>query len=415
MTINMVDTLFVLISASLVFIMHLGFATVEAGFTRAKNTVSIIMKNVFTIALGIIVFFTFGFSLAFSGESPFLGNLTHIFIKGVGLAPWSSLTIPALAFFFFQAMFAATSATIVSGAVAERIKFTAYALFSAVLVGIIYSPVAHWVWGGGWLSNLRTPFIDFAGSTVVHSVGAWSALAGVIVLGPRIGKFKEDGTPTAIPGHNISLAAIGGLLLWFGWFGFNPGSELAANPIVAHIAVTTNLAGAFGAMTAMTLSWIKLRKPDVGLTINGFLAGLVGITAGTAVISPFWASIVGLISGALVVYAVYFIEGFLKLDDPVGALSVHGVCGVFGTLSVGLFSAENGLITTGKLDQMIAQLIGVGSVFLFVFPMALVTFKVLDYLIGVRVSPFEEVTGLDLTEFGISAYPDFILARADGE
>ncbi|HDH28044.1 MAG TPA: ammonium transporter [Euryarchaeota archaeon] len=415
MPINLLDTMFVLFSAYLVFIMHLGFATVEAGFTRAKNTASIIMKNMFTVALGTMIFFIFGFTLAFSGNGAWIGNLDHLFIEGVGLAPWAGLTIPGLAFFFFQAMFAATAATIVSGAVAERIKFNAYALYSILLIGVIYATVAHWVWGGGWLSNLDTPFVDFAGSTVVHSVGAWSALAGVIVLGPRIGKFQKDGTPNAIPGHNIALAAIGGLLLWFGWFGFNPGSELAADLQIAHIAVTTNLAGAAGAITAMLISWVRLRKPDVGMTINGFLAGLVGVTAATAVVTPFWASIIGVISGLIVVYAVDFFESTLKLDDPVGALSVHGACGVFGTLSVGLFSAENGLITTGSISQLISQIIGIGSVFLFVFPAAFAAFKILDRVIGIRVPAEDELKGLDITEFGLSAYPDFILANVEGE
>lgn len=415
MEINLLDTMFVLFSAYLVFLMHLGFATVEAGFTRAKNTASIIMKNMFTVAIGAMIFFIFGFTLAFSGDGAIIGNLNHLFITGVGLEAWPGLTIPGLAFFFFQAMFAATAATIVSGAVAERIKLNAYAIFSILLIGFVYATIAHWIWGGGWLSTMKTPFIDFAGSTVVHSVGAWSALAGVIVLGPRIGKFRKDGTPNAIPGHNIALAAIGGLLLWFGWFGFNPGSRLAADAAVAHIAVTTNLAGASGALTAMLVTWKRLKTPDVGMTINGFLAGLVGITAATAVVTPFWASVIGVLSGAIVVYAVDFFEAKLRLDDPVGALSVHGACGVFGTLAVGLFSMENGLITTGSLDQLISQVIGVASVFLFVFPTAYIAFRLLDRTIGIRVPAEDEVKGLDVTEFGLNAYPDFIMAMVEGE
>ncbi|MEE8167954.1 MAG: ammonium transporter [Candidatus Hydrothermarchaeales archaeon] len=408
MEFSSVDTAWVMISASLVFIMHLGFATVEAGFTRSKNTGSIIMKNIFTIAMGTLVFLSIGFTLAFSKGNALFGGLNHIFLMDVGLDLWPGLTIPSLTFFLFQAMFAATAATIVSGAVAERIKFSAYVVFSVILVGLIYSTVAHWIWGGGWLGSMETPFLDFAGSTVVHSVGAWAALAAVIILGPRIGKFNEDGTPNAIPGHNIAIAAIGGLLLWFGWFGFNPGSELALNANVALIATNTNIAASAGAMGAIGLTWLRFKKPDVGMTINGFLAGLVGITAACAFVTPLWALLIGILSGIIVVYAVDVLERIGKLDDPVGAISVHGVCGVFGTLSVGLFASENGLITTGQISQLISQITGIVAVFIFVFPASLLIFKAVDILIGTRVSEREEIEGLDVTEFGMSAYPEFV-------
>ena len=406
MEISLLDTMWVLIASFLVFIMHLGFTTIEAGLTRSKNTISIITKNVFTIVMGSIVFMVIGFTLAFSGSGSFIGDLGHFFINGVGEGPWPGLLIPALAFFLFQAMFAATSATIVSGAVAERMKFSAYIVVSVVLVGLIYPIITHWVWGGGWLSSLG--FHDFAGSTVVHSVGAWTALATVIVLGPRFGKFDEKGNPRAMPGHNIGLAAIGCLLLWFGWFGFNPGSELAFDSAVPMIAITTNVAAAGGGLAALAVSWLKTKKPDAGMFLNGILAGLVAITAPCAVVSPQWALVIGLIAGSIVVYAVEFIESKLKIDDPVGAISVHGVCGVFGTLAVGLFASENGLITTGSASQLIVQAIGVVSTFGLVFFSALVMAKIIDKLLGLRVSPEVEINGLDITEFGGDSYPDFL-------
>jgi Amt family ammonium transporter len=406
MEISLLDTMWVLIASFLVFIMHLGFTTIEAGFTRSKNTISIITKNVFTIAMGSVVFMVIGFTLAFSGSGSFIGDMANFFMNGIGEAPWPGLLIPALAFFLFQAMFAATSATIVSGAVAERMKFSAYIIISVVLVGFIYPIIAHWIWGGGWLSSLG--FHDFAGSTVVHSVGAWTALATVLVLGPRFGKFDEKGNPRAMPGHNMGLAAIGCLLLWFGWFGFNPGSELAFDSAVPLIAITTNVAAAGGGLAALAVSWLKTKKPDAGMFLNGILAGLVAITAPCAVVSPQWALVIGLIAGAIVVYAVDFIESKLKIDDPVGAISVHGVCGVFGTLAVGLFASENGLITTGSASQLIVQAIGVVSTFGLVFVSALVMAKIIDKLLGLRVSPEVEINGLDITEFGGDSYPDFL-------
>ncbi|MEN6379382.1 MAG: ammonium transporter [Methanofastidiosum sp.] len=406
MEINLLDTLWVLIASFLVFIMHLGFTTIEAGLTRSKNTISIIVKNVFTIAMGSIVFMVIGFTLAFSGNGKFIGDLAYFMINGLNSDPWPGLMIPATAFFLFQAMFAATSATIVSGAVAERIKFSAYVVVSIILVGLIYPIVAHWIWGGGWLSSLG--FHDFAGSTVVHSVGGWTALATAIILGPRFGKFDKDGTPQAIAGHNIGLAAIGCLLLWFGWFGFNPGSELALTARVPLIAITTNLAAAGGGIAALTVTRFKGGKPDISMFLNGILAGLVAITAPCAIVSPKWALVIGVLAGIIVVYAVEFIEAKLKIDDPVGAISVHGVCGFFGTISVGLFSSANGLITTGSASQLIVQLIGAGATFALVFVSALVIAKAVDMTIGLRVPAEVEIKGLDLTEFGGDAYPDFL-------
>ncbi len=406
MEISLIDTMWVLVASFLVFIMHLGFAAVEAGFTRSKNTISIITKNVFAIAMGIVVFMVIGFSLAFSGDGSFIGNLDLFMISGVGSSPWPDLMIPAAAFFLFQAMFAATAATIVSGAVAERMKLSAYILLTVVLVALIYPIIVHWVWGGGWLEALG--FEDFAGSTVVHSVGAWTALAIVMVLGPRFGKYDEKGKPQAIAGHNIGLATIGVILLWFGWFGFNAGSELAMTADVPLIAVTTAISAAGGGLAAMLVSKLKGGKPDVGMALNGILGGLVGITAGCAVVSPLWALVIGILSGVIVVYAVEFIESKLKIDDPVGAIAVHGVCGVFGTISVGLFSSANGLITTGSASQLLVQLIGVGATFGLVFVSALVLAKVVDIALGLRVPAEAEIKGLDLTEFGGDAYPDFL-------
>ena len=404
--ISLLDTAWVLIASFLVFIMHLGFTTIEAGFTRSKNTVSIITKNIFTVAMGVIVFMVIGFTLAFSGSGEFIGDLSYFMINGLNSDLWPGLAIPGIAFFFFQAMFAATSATILSGAIAERMKFSAYIIVSVILVALIYPVIAHWIWGGGWLASMG--FHDFAGSTVVHSVGGWTSLATVLILGPRFGKFDKEGNPQAIAGHNIGLASIGCLLLWFGWFGFNAGSGLTFDSKVPLIALTTYLAGAGGGLSALTVTWLKGGKPDGGMLLNGILAGLVAITAGCAVVSPAWSLVIGILGGIIVVYAVEFFESKLKIDDPVGAISVHGCCGLFGTICVGLFSSSNGLITTGSASQLIVQLIGAGATFGLVFVSAIVIAKVLDMVMGLRVSAEVEIKGLDSTEFGADAYPDFL-------
>jgi Amt family ammonium transporter len=318
------------------------------------------------------------------------------------------------AFWMFQEVFAATAATIVSGAMAERTKFVAYLIYSAVVSALIYPVVGHWIWGGGWLaSKLGAPMIDFAGSTVVHSVGGWCSLAGALILGPRIGTYGPNGQVNAIPGHSLPLAALGVFILWFGWFGFNPGSTVAAmNASIAVIAVTTNLAAAAGAISAMCIIWIKYKKPDVSMTLNGALAGLVAITAPCANVSPTSAIIIGLCAGALVIFAVEFVDKVLKIDDPVGAISVHGVCGSFGTLCAGLFAQEkfggvNGLFFGGGFGQFGVQLIGVASVFAWTFGTAFILFKIISGTIGLRVSREEELRGLDLEEHGSEAYAGF--------
>jgi Amt family ammonium transporter len=285
-------------------------------------------------------------------------------------------------------------------------KFSAYIIISVVLVALIYPIIAHWIWGGGWLSAMG--FHDFAGSTVVHSVGGWTALATVLILGPRFGKFDKNGNPQVIAGHNIALASIGCLLLWFGWFGFNAGSELALDSKVPLIAITTNIAAAGGGLSALIVSWLRIGKPDAGMFLNGILAGLVAITAPCAIVTPQWALVIGILGGIIVVYAVEFIEAKLKIDDPVGAISVHGCCGLFGTICVGLFSSTNGLITTGSASQLIVQLIGAGATFVLVFVSALAVAKAIDMTIGLRVSAEVEIKGLDITEFGGDAYPDFL-------
>jgi Amt family ammonium transporter len=404
--ISYVDTLWVLIASSLVFIMHLGFATLEAGLTRSKNTVSIIMKNLSTVIVGSLVFFGIGFSIAFSGDGALIGGVDLAFMNGITSAPWGDLPLPSNVFFLFQMMFAATAATIVSGAVAERIKFTSYLAICALLVAFIYPTIAHWIWGGGWLAERG--FLDFAGSTVVHSVGGWAALATAFILGPRIGKFSKDGKPLAIAGHDIGLATIGLFLLWVGWFGFNAGSELAVNETLGTIATTTYMSAVAGGFATLLLTWKRNGKPDTGMTMNGILAGLVAITAPCAFVSPLWAVVIGLIAGVIVVYAVDIIESKFKIDDPVGAISVHGINGLWGTLAVGLFASESGLLTTGGVSQLATQALGAAATFLLVFPVSLIIAYGIKKTIGLRVSETIELRGLDTTEFGGDAYPEFI-------
>lgn len=408
------NTLWTLIAAILVMFMQAGFAFVEAGLTRAKNAGNIIMKNFLDFAAGAPVFFLIGFGLMFGktmdgliGGSDFaLGALDATTAEG----QW------AFTFLFFQTVFAATAATIVSGAIAERTKFGAYILMSVVVTGFIYPVSGHWAWGnlfgneGGWLAAMG--FADFAGSTVVHSVGGWIALAGAIVVGPRIGKYSKDGAPRSIRGHSLPLAALGVFILWFGWFGFNPGSTTAANGTIGYIAVNTCLAGCTGMLGAMISVWLKYGKPDVSMSMNGALAGLVGITAGCFEVSPVGALIIGFGAGVLVVLSILFIDKVLKIDDPVGAVSVHGVCGAYGTLMVGLFAAPGygtitGLFYGGGSAQFATQAIGVASVFAWSFGAGLVLFTLLKLIIGVRVSPEEELKGLDIAEHGSEAYSGF--------
>lgn len=404
-----IDTIWILMAAFLVFFMQAGFAMVETGFTRAKNACNIMMKNLMDFAVGSVAFWAVGFGIMF-GASAFGVFGTSGFFLSTG-DPSTSEGLWQYAFWMFQAVFAATAATIVSGAMAERTKFKSYMAYSAVITALIYPVVGHWIWGDGWLS--AKGMIDFAGSTVVHSTGGWAALAGAILLGPRIGKYSPDGSSNAITGHNIPLASLGVFILWFGWFGFNAGSTTSGTDLsIATIAVTTNLAAAAGSISAMIFVWFKFGKPDISMSLNGALAGLVGITAGCANVSPSSALMIGAVSGILVVISVEFLDKVLKIDDPVGAVSVHGVCGAWGTLAVGLFAQEtfggvNGLFHGGGMTQFITQLTGVVSVFAWVFTSAFIVFYVIKVVMGLRASDEEQLKGLDICEHGMEAYSGF--------
>lgn len=398
-----INTLWVLLAAFLVFFMQAGFAMVEAGYTRAKNAGNIVMKNIMDFSAGSIIYWAIGFAFMFGAGNGFIG-FSGFFVQDS--FAHLGLDIPIYAFWIFQAVFAATAATIVSGAMAERTNFAGYLWYSIFITGFIYPVVGHWTWGGGWLDQLG--FVDFAGSTVVHSVGGWAALAGAIVLGPRIGKYNEDGSPNAIPGHNLLMASLGVFILWFGWFGFNPGSTLAATDLsIAMIAATTNLAAAAGATFSMVISWLKYGKPDVSMTLNGALAGLVGITAGAADVSLLGAVLIGATAGTVVIFAVEAIDK-IHVDDPVGAIAVHGVCGALGTMLVGVFALDGGLLYGGGLSLLGIQTLGVGAVGLWTFPLAFLLFKAIAATVGLRATAEEELEGLDITEHGSVSYPDFV-------
>jgi Amt family ammonium transporter len=406
------DNVWVLVAAVLVIFMQAGFALVEAGLTRAKSVANIMMKNLIDFCAGAVAFLAVGFAIAFGGDTSsgfgrFFG--ADGFFLGDGAFTYGNLTVPV--FFLFQVAFAATAATIVSGAMAERTKFKAYLIYSFVISLLIYPVVVRWQWGGGWLYQLDTPYHDFAGSSIVHMVGGVAALWGAKLLGPRIGKYGPDGKPRAILGHSIPFAILGCFILLVGWYGFNPGSELAADAAIGGIAVTTTAAGAMGALTAMGTVWVRTRKPDVGMTGNGLLAGLVGITAGCAAVTPQAALIIGGLAGILVVFAVDFFDRVVKVDDPVGAISVHGVCGAFGTLCVGLFAREDadgfwsqGLLYGGGTDQLVSQVIGVVSIFAWVSVTSLILFGAIKATVGLRVSEAEELAGLDVEEHGSAGY-----------
>jgi len=410
-----IDTVWTLLAAFLVFFMQAGFAMVETGFTRAKNACNIMMKNLMDFSIGSIAFWLVGFGIMFGASAFGLFGKSGFLLSSAN--PATSEGLRQFAYWIFQAVFAATAATIVSGAMAERTKFSAYLGYSVFITALIYPVAGHWIWGGGWLANKG--MIDFAGSTVVHSVGGWAALAGAIILGPRLGKYNKDKSSNAIPGHNIPLASLGVFILWFGWFGFNPGSTTSGtNLSIATIAVTTNLAAAAGAILAMFTAWARFGKPDTSMALNGALAGLVAITAPCASVSPLSAIIIGSIGGVLVVLSVEFIDKILHVDDPVGAISVHGVCGAWGTLAVGLFAeatygkasgvgAINGLFFGGGLSQFFTQLIGVISVFAWVFVSAYILFSILKATIGIRVSDEEQLKGLDIGEHGMESYAGF--------
>jgi ammonium transporter, Amt family len=397
------DMIWLLLAAALVFFMQAGFAMVEMGLTRAKNAGNIIMKNLMDFCAGALIYWAIGWALMYGSSNGFFG-FSQFFIRGADATLFRD--------WMFQVVFAATAATIVSGAMAERTKFSAYLIYSVFISGIIYPISGHWIWGGGWLAQMG--FHDFAGSTVVHSVGGWAALMGALFLGPRIGKFvKVNGKTTskAILGHNLPLASLGVFILWFGWYGFNAGSTLSGTDMtMATVAVTTTLGASAGAIAAMMISWIHFGKPDVSMSLNGALAGLVGITAPTAVVTPFGAVLIGLIAGIIVVYSVEFIDKVLHIDDPVGAISVHGVCGLWGTLAVGLFGATDdvrGLFYGGGFSQLGIQALGALSVFLWVALSAGLLFFIINKAHGLRVSEKEELVGLDLSEHGTESYSGF--------
>ena len=400
------DYVWTILAAALVFFMQAGFALLESGFSRAKNAVNIIMKNVMDASAGALVFFAVGFGLMFGTSWGGLIGTDGFFLTGTGDQPQTWV----YAFYFFQAVFAATAATIVSGAVAERIKFSGYLIFSVTITGLIYPVFGAWAWGGlfngsGWLEALG--FIDFAGSTVVHSVGGWAALAGALVVGPRVGKYAEDGTPRDIPGHSLPLAALGVFILWLGWFGFNAGSTTAGSTAIAKIAMNTFVAAGAGAAAAMAITWIDSGTPDATMTLNGVLGGLVGITAGCAALTPPYAILTGAIAGLVVVYGTRALEWYV--DDPVGAIAVHGLAGAWGTIAAGLFNASG-----FSLSQVGVQFVGVAAAFLWTFPTSYLVFSLVDAAIGIRLNGKKEAIGLDRLEHDVEAYPEFSTGT-DGE
>lgn len=403
------DNVWILVAALLVLFMQAGFALVEAGLTRAKNVANVMMKNLMDLCFGALSFFAVGFAIAFGGGFDGIGRFVGGggWFLGDGAFTYGNLT--PFTFFIFQVAFAATAATIVSGAMAERTQFKSYIAYSIVVSALIYPIVVRWQWGGGWLYQLSTPFHDFAGSSIVHLTGGIAAFAGTRALGPRIGKYGADGKVNVIAGHSIPLVITGCFILLIGWFGFNPGSQLGADPVIGRIALTTLLAGSAGAAVAMFTTWYR-GKPDVAMAGNGLLAGLVGVTAGCYAVTTVGAVIIGAISGLLVIGSVHMFDKF-KIDDPVGAISVHGVCGVFGTIAVGLFSNESsegfiskGLFYGGGTDQLVSQIIGVLGIGAFVLVASTILFAVIKRTMGLRVSPEEELAGLDMFEHGSLGY-----------
>jgi Amt family ammonium transporter len=398
--------MWVLIAAALVFFMQAGFAMVETGLTRAKNAGNIVMKNLMDFAIGSILFWFVGFGIMFGSAGSYFGGF-DFFIQG----NYDS-SLPTAAFVIFQTVFCATAATIVSGAMAERTKFISYCIYSLILSAVIYPISGHWVWGGGWLYEMG--FHDFAGSTVVHMVGGAAALVGAIILGPRTGKYTKSGKVNAIPGHSITLAALGVFILWFGWFGFNGGSTVSftgdeAIVSASSIFVTTNMAAATATIVVMIITWIIYKKPDVSMTLNGSLAGLVAITAGCDVVSPVGAALIGVCAGIIVVASITVIDKLFKIDDPVGAIGVHGICGALGTILVGLFAVDGGLLYGGSSNLLRTQFIGVGAVLIWVIITMSIVFLVIKHTIGLRVSPQEEIEGLDIHEHGlVNGYADFM-------
>jgi len=410
MEFSAVNTIWVLLGAALVFFMQAGFAMVETGFTRAKNAGNIIMKNLMDFAIGTPLFWLTGFGIMFGGAGAFIGGFDPL-VRGdySGILPAG---VPLPAYLIFQTVFCATAATIVSGAMAERTKFISYCIYSAVISAVVYPVSGHWIWGGGWLA--RMGFHDFAGSTAVHMCGGAAALIGARVLGPRMGKYTEEGKPNAILGHSLTLGALGVFILWFCWFGFNGCSTVAMDSDAAvysagNIFVTTNLAAATATVATMIITWLRYRKPDISMTLNGSLAGLVAITAGCDMVSPAGAFFIGLIAAFVVVFGIEFIDKVCKIDDPVGAIGVHGMCGAAGTLLTGVFAVDGGLAYGGGFSFLGIQLLGVVSVILWVSVTMIITFRVLKHTIGLRASEEEETKGLDVTEHNLaSSYADFM-------
>jgi len=414
----LLDNTFVLVAAVLVIFMQAGFAMVEAGLTRARDAGNIVMKNLMDFAIGVVMFFLVGFAFMFGTGNDWIGW------KGFGLGGLSDpfvFNLSPATFFIFQVAFAATAATIVSGAMAGRTKFKAYVVYSVVISAVIYPIFGHWMWGGGWL--FQKQFLDFAGSTVVHATGGWAALMGALLVGPRLGRYGADGKPRALPGHSIPMAMLGVFILWVGWYGFNPGSQLGADfPIVADVALTTTLAAGAGAIVTMALMWVTSGKPDISMTMNGALAGLVAITAGCVFVYPWAALFIGAIAGAVVVGAVRFFDR-LKIDDPVGAISVHGVCGLLGTLLVGVFAApalveraalggSGGLWYGEGFTQLGRQALGSGANLVWVMATAFILFSVIKKVMGLRVTDEEQLAGLDVAEHGAPGYGEMVFGAA---
>jgi Amt family ammonium transporter len=417
------DTMWLLIGSALVYFMQAGFAMVETGMTRVKNAGNIVMKNMMDFACGTPAYWIIGYGIMYGQQNGWFGGI-DFFGNKLASSPMLG-NVPTWAHMVFNTMFCATSATIVSGAMAERTKFKSYIVYSIVISALIYPIEGHWIWGGGWLSKLSilgwTGFHDYAGSTAVHMTGGVCALIGAAMLGPRIGKYGKDGKPRAIPGHSITLACLGTFILWFGWFGFNPASSYGLSSVaqamdVSNVFMTTNLAAAVATVVTMTVTWIRYKKPDVSMTMNGSLAGLVAITAGCSAVDPWAAAIIGAVAGILVVFSVEFFDKIAKIDDPAGAISVHCVNGAWGTLAVGLFGREGGLFTTGQWGRTLVQLVGILSVAAFVAVSIFIVFKLIDLIFGLRVTPAEEIGGLDLPEHGLrSGYPDFVPAVEEGD
>ena len=408
----LLNIVWTMVGAFLVYFMQAGFAMVETGFTRAKNSGNILMKNMMDFVLGSIFFFIIGFALMFGGSNAFIGTAGFFHPKSLADADGMFNGLPIGVFMIFQTVFCATAATIVSGAMAERTKFISYCIYSAVISAVVYPVSGHWIWGGGWLA--RMGFHDFAGSTAVHMCGGAAALIGARVLGPRMGKYTEDGKPNAILGHSLTLGALGVFILWFCWFGFNGCSTVAMDSDAAvysagNIFVTTNLAAATATVATMIITWLRYRKPDISMTLNGSLAGLVAITAGCDMVSPAGAFFIGLIAAFVVVFGIEFIDKVCKIDDPVGAIGVHGMCGAAGTLLTGVFAVDGGLAYGGGFSFLGIQLLGVVSVILWVSVTMIITFRVLKHTIGLRASEEEETKGLDVTEHNLaSSYADFM-------